>query len=134
MSCKIKIQDDVEKTYCNGCMEDKEKQIKEVIVGEFKISLCKECLNLLKMEIEYNLKKGYKEPTTLDAKGSRLFAGDVVKITSDMFCLYKNKVGFPVLNKLAMIKEINIHNSYPLTLTINKKDFYALPYDVEKCI
>ena len=51
-----------------------------------------------------------------------------------MFCLYKNKVGFPVLNKLAMIKEINIHNSYPLTLTINKKDFYALPYDVEKCI
>lgn len=69
-----------------------------------------------------------------DSKGNNLFVRNIVKLTSDMFKLYESKFGFPVLDELAVIKEIDVHKAYPLSLSINGKVIYALPYEVVKSI
>lgn len=138
MKNKIKVQDsfigDARNTYCNGCMEDKKIQVKEIVIGRFNISLCKNCLELLKQELEIEFKNDLEESTIGDKEGNRLFVGDTVKIVSDIFNTSKRKVRFPVLNELAVIKEINIHRSLPIKLIIKERELSVLPYDIVKSI
>lgn len=120
------------KTYCNGCMEDKKVQVKEVVIGGFTISICDDCLRRLNSCIERELSNKDDDKYLLDSKNNKIFIGDKVLIHTDMFKKYSNTIGFDIRNQEALIADIDIHCSLPLKVIVKGRELSMLPYDVEK--